>query len=429
MAKFVSTYEKPLPHIGLPDWYAKQWELGQSADVRRSEACQLRNSSRTVRSEGNTTTKWDTYMNNTRLVDRLTELSRWKDVFEDLLQRLLTEIRLLNDEKANMEKEIENISYPLRVASECISMRDCRRGTELTYDEADIELKKELCTLGHLQEELTKRAQAVWEKLNHLETVKFELNLDIEDKNETIRIDKENLELDHTCANISYKPKTLITEGTKSISYEMWLERCHRTKTMLDNELNDCYTFRETMRVTREHAWNDIKAQQDVTDYTLRKRIYQTQKARNELEWQKLKVQKEMEMLRKEITEAEGALTSKTDIVKCVETRLGNRTYRPGAELCKDQVELGLKSEVLQLRQTEEDLNKIIECSRASYNSLESLLTRIVKNLEDKQHSLNTDVMCLDMRSTKTGDRSYSSNETNRNITLTRMEEEIPMES
>ncbi|XP_011329167.2 tektin-2 isoform X3 [Ooceraea biroi] len=371
MAKFVSTYEKPLPHIGLPDWYAKQWELGQSADVRRSEACQLRNSSRTVRSEGNTTTKWDTYMNNTRLVDRLTELSRWKDVFEDLLQRLLTEIRLLNDEKANMEKEIENISYSLRVASECISMRDCRRGTELTYDEADIELKKELCTLGHLQEELTKR----------------------------------------------------------SISYEMWLERCHRTKTMLDNELNDCYTFRETMRVTREHAWNDIKAQQDVTDYTLRKRIYQTQKARNELEWQKLKVQKEMEMLRKEITEAEGALTSKTDIVKCVETRLGNRTYRPGAELCKDQVELGLKSEVLQLRQTEEDLNKIIECSRASYNSLESLLTRIVKNLEDKQHSLNTDVMCLDMRSTKTGDRSYSSNETNRNITLTRMEEEIPMES
>jgi len=40
----------------------------------------------------------------------------------------------------------------------------------------------------------------------------------------------------------------------------------------------------------REHALNDIKAQQDATDYTLRKRIYLTQKARNEMEWQKLKV-------------------------------------------------------------------------------------------------------------------------------------------
>lgn len=44
------------------------------------------------------------------------------------------------------------------------------------------------------------------------------------------------------------------------------------------------------MRVMKECAWNDVRAQQDATDYTLRKRIYQTQKARNELEWQKLKV-------------------------------------------------------------------------------------------------------------------------------------------
>lgn len=56
------------------------------------------------------------------------------------------------------------------------------------------------------------RAQAAWEKLNHLEDVKFKLSLDIEDKSETIRIDKENLELDDTCANISYKSITEKTE-------------------------------------------------------------------------------------------------------------------------------------------------------------------------------------------------------------------------
>lgn len=70
----------------------------------------------------------------------------------------------------------------------------------------------------------------------------------------------------------------------------MWLDRCHCSKTLVENELSDCYTFREATRVMRECAWNDIKAQQDATDYTLRKRIYQTQKARNELDWQKLKV-------------------------------------------------------------------------------------------------------------------------------------------
>lgn len=388
----------------------------------------MRNSSKSARSEGNVRTQWDIYMNDARIADRVLELARWKDVLEDLLQKLLTEIRLLSDEKANTDKDIENIAHPLRIVSECISMRDRRREAELTYDEADIELKKELLLIANIHEALTKRTQAAWEKLNRLEALKFKLSLDIEDKNETIKIDTGNLELDRTCANISYKPSVI--DKTSSITYEVWLDRCRCSKLSAENELSDCYAFREATRVTREHASNDIKAQQDATDYTLRKRIYQTQKARNEMEWQKLKVQKEMEMLGNEISQLEGALMSKVDVVKCVETRLENRVYRPGSELCKDEVESGLKNEALQLKQTEENLIKMIEHAKANYNSLESLLIRIDMNLEDKQHSLNTEVMCLDMRaSLKTGDRSRLPNETDRNIVLTRLEREIPLES
>lgn len=68
-----------------------------------------------------------------------------------------------------------------------------------------------------------------------------------------------------------------------------------------------------------------------------------------------------MEMLGKEIIQLEEALMSKTGVVKCVETRLENRAYRSGSELCKDEVELGLKGEVLQLKRTKEDLIEIIE--------------------------------------------------------------------
>lgn len=70
MAKHVNIYEKPLSHINLPDWYARQWELRQSADARRAEARQLRNSGKITRSERNVRTEWDTYMNNARLADR-----------------------------------------------------------------------------------------------------------------------------------------------------------------------------------------------------------------------------------------------------------------------------------------------------------------------------------------------------------------------
>jgi len=87
----------------------------------------------------------------------VTELSRWKDTLEDLLQKLLNEICLLSDEKANTEKDIESVNRLLQIVSECISIRDCRRTTELTYDEADAELKKELRMIANIQEALTKR--------------------------------------------------------------------------------------------------------------------------------------------------------------------------------------------------------------------------------------------------------------------------------
>jgi hypothetical protein len=37
-------------------------------------------------------------------------------------------------------------------------------------------------------------------------------------------------------------------------------------------------------------------------------------------------------------------------------------------------------------------------------------------------------MMCLDMRGTKTGENEYLNNKTDRNIVLTRLEDEIPKE-
>lgn len=49
---------------------------------------------------------------------------------------------MLKDEKFSTERELDALGIPLGVVAECISMRDCRQGAELTYDEGDTELKK-----------------------------------------------------------------------------------------------------------------------------------------------------------------------------------------------------------------------------------------------------------------------------------------------
>lgn len=58
---------------------------------------------------------------------------------------------------------------------------------------------------------LIDRCQSAWEKINKLEVVKFKLQLDLNDKNETLQIDKDMLSLDKDCANITYKTDSLKT--------------------------------------------------------------------------------------------------------------------------------------------------------------------------------------------------------------------------
>lgn len=422
----VVTYEKPLPHIGLADWFAKQWELQQTNDARRSDAFNLRHEGRQLRNETNIKTEWDTYHNNVRLADRVTELDRWKEVLEACLQRIDKEVGLLRDEKYETEKEIESLGIPLGVISECISMRDKRLGAELTYDEGDTELKKELCVIEGVKKMLIERCQEAWEKINKLNEVRFKLNLDINDKHEAIEIDKDQLTLDKNCANISFKTDPLRIVKN-SLPYESWLEHSRYVKLLADDELADTLRLRESLFVVRERAKNDMIAQRDRVDFILRKRIYQTQKARNEIEWQQLKMREEMEKVEKEIRTLGDALQAKTDALKLAETRLENRSYRPGFELARDEAEQGLKDEVLQLRQTRKDLQDKINCAKATYNALEDQQVIIDRELNNKNQSLMTDIRCLDLRARlKEGKFAGPKSQTDRNIQLTRMEKEIP---
>lgn len=84
-------------------------------------------------------------------------------------------------------------------------MRDCRLGSELTYDDGDTELKKELAVVENNQRMLRDQCQAAWEKLNKLEEVRFKLELDLTDKREAEDIDMAQMQLNSHCSNITFK--------------------------------------------------------------------------------------------------------------------------------------------------------------------------------------------------------------------------------
>lgn len=95
--------------------------------------------------------------------------------------------------------------------------------------------------------------------------------------------------------------RTILILNSSSYPYETWLEHSRHVKLLADDELADTLRMREALFVMRERAKNDMLAQRDRVDFILRKRIYQTQKARNEIEWQQLKMREEMEKVTKNL--------------------------------------------------------------------------------------------------------------------------------
>lgn len=143
------------------------------------------------------------------LIYRVAELDRWRATMEACMDRIEKETSLLLDEKNSTERELEAMVTPLSVVAECLTMRDCRLGSELTYDDADTELKKELCVVENNQKMLRDQCQAAWEKLNRLSEVNFKVGLEIANKTEAQELDVKQLGLNKFCANITFKPDSL----------------------------------------------------------------------------------------------------------------------------------------------------------------------------------------------------------------------------
>lgn len=73
-------------------------------------------------------------------------------------------------------------------------------------------------------------------------------------------------------------------------TYDGWLEHSKQIKHIAETEMESSCRMRESLFVARERTKNSLESQQEMTEHTLRKRIFDTQRARNEFEWQIIKV-------------------------------------------------------------------------------------------------------------------------------------------
>lgn len=180
-------------------------------------------------------------------------------------------------------------------------------------------------------------------------------------------------------------------------SYESWLEHTKNMKQLTENEMSDTVALTDTLWMCRAKAKALLSAQQDRSQYCLRKRISELQLAISEMEWQQLQLKEDLNNSSCAIEDLEAELKAQRNLLMVAETRLETRAMRCVSELCLDDPHRALCCEVEKLRAIRAFLINKIDESKANFNLVSENTNRIDADLKNKRHALEIDKKALEM--------------------------------
>merc|ERR1712226_982122 len=391
------TVERPIGRYAPPDWHSRNSKLSEVARNTRDYSHALRQEAKQLRIDAEAKTKWFNYENNVKLNERVRNITEWRDKLDQCLKDINLEISVQKDAKEACERALEAKNMPLEIVLENLNVREARQEFDVVKDDVEHQLNSEVQLIENIKDKLRMRAEEAWDSLAKLEEIREVVQLDLKDKNEALDIDMQQLDLTESSAGISHKPDAVrVPKG--SVVPETWYTFSENNKMMAEQAMAESQRLREAIFHSIEQTSNDLRDQQDATNFDFRKRHYEMKRAKEELEYQMKATRNEISDQELNIADMEAAIRAKENPLKLAETRLENRTFRPHVELCRDDPQDGLTMEVQALKDTLHQLNVKMDHSRETLTELEAHLHKLEEDHRDKQLALALDTRCMDTR-------------------------------
>ncbi|KFV18007.1 Tektin-2, partial [Tauraco erythrolophus] len=388
---------KPGQRFTVPEWHTDVQLTSADAERQRSASHQVRQEARALRNETNNQTKWDEHDNQTRLAERISSVNRWKETLDKCLADIDAEIDALAKVKEAAECALQAKNLPLDVSIECLMLREGRCSIDVVRDPVEEELHKEVKVIDKVKRELQQRVNEAFEQLCLLQEARQQLSCDHRCKTEALEVDRVCLSLNVNSPNISFKVNpTRVPDGSTALAE--WEQKSRCNKEHAEAEIKTSTKLREAAVLAIAQTNNELEAQRVATEFALRKRIRDLERAYDELKWQEQNTLEEIAEMEEDIRCLDEDLRRKIQDLKVAHTRLETRTYRPNMELCRDQVQHGLTDEVHQLEGTIRALKRKLAESQDALDTLYRQLHRIRASVDCKASSLVLDNKCLDSR-------------------------------
>jgi len=406
-------------HVYTPaDWFTSGYTISTNAGIQRRISEDVRGQGRYLINETDNKTFWSEKNNRSLINERNVELGNWRAALTSLIRLIDNDISELSLAKAKTEAAIAARNVGLDVALENLTALDGRVQVDNVRDDVFDELNSEVKVIQGSKQNLNVKVQQAFEQLCLLKEARQNLQKDLEDKTVTHGIGIHNHGLTPESPGISYKPDpSRVPKGAVSKAESEQLSAYNKQRG--EAELAASQKLRESIQAGLMQANNDIEAQKTATEYAFRRRIHETQRAKDELMWQQGQEMREIKDMEKQIRDLEMAVRLKKNILKVAQTRLENRTDHPNVELCIDEIYYGLVNEIKQLEASVNALQNKLTDSKHQLNSLQSQLAMINSDLTTKHNALTILQGAMDARA-----RLEATPKTDINLTMTGIEKD-----
>ncbi|XP_024151475.2 tektin-2 [Oryzias melastigma] len=388
---------KPALRCSVSEWNNNNLQLWAEAQQQRQVSGEIRQECRSLRNETHSKTVWDEKETSRRLTERVWDVSRWRDLLQSCAQKVDEEMDALTLSKELTEQALAATATPLEVSTECLMLREGRRGYELVADPVEEQLQKEVELIERVQRTLQQHIDEAFQQLCILQEARHQLTADLQNKTEALDIDKSCLTLTIASPHISLKTNpTRIPSG--SSTPQEWVQLSSHNVVQAEEAMRSSQQMREDMSLSRAQLQNELEAESRATEFALRKRSHHEEQARDELQWQIRNTEAEIAEMESDIQELDADLQAKTAPLKLAHTRLENRTRRPGGDLCRDEVQHSLVAEVEQLEATVLALQQKLSKAQHSLQNLRLHHDQMLQDLSRKQEALSLEQRSLSTR-------------------------------
>merc|ERR1711963_264805 len=372
------------------EWHETNYAKYYQSFVDRDNAERaIHESKRTVKETEETTNKTQAEATK-KLAESAKNIEFWKFELNREIQDVIDETDLLLAQKKRLENALRATEIPLHIATDNLNCRQKRLGVDLVQDDVEI--------INNVQDLLKNTINQTEKQIRLNRDAKQNLEMDWSDKKENLEIDSKSGALRNHHTNKQFHDGAAKFEEIQSTP-ESWAQFTHDNIARAEHERMASIQLRTLVDNVLEDTSRDMREQADQVDVNFNKRIAEMDDAKTKLEENLTKVVKQIKDQESNIANLEQAIRDKEDPLKVAQTRLYNRTYRPGVEMCRDPSQYHLVGEVNEINQSTDALKQQLNNAINSLKDLQDNRMGLEKEISVKKNSIFIDrEKCLTVR-------------------------------